>query len=86
MVGRYQTHLIQMPRKIRGFATRPDALVELFIKSYTDEGDTVLDPTCYQGLSGVIAKRLGRRWIGIDKNFFPKLLMDSGVSAAGGVE
>ena len=84
VVGRYQTHLIQMPRTIRGFATRPDALVELFIKSYTDEGDTVLDPTCYEGLSGVIAKRLGRRWIGIDKHFLPKLLMTSEVPAVGG--
>jgi DNA modification methylase len=75
VVGRYQTHLIEMKRKIRGFATRPDELIELFIKSYTNEGDLILDPTCYEGLSGVIAKRLNRRWIGIDKYFLPKLLM-----------
>jgi len=75
VVGRYQTHIIQMKRTIRGFATRPDALIELFIKSYTKEGDTILDPTCYEGLSGVIAKRLGRKWIGIDKYFLPRLLM-----------
>lgn len=75
VVGRYQTHLIKMPRTIRGFATRPDALIELMVKSYTDEGDTILDPTCYEGLSGVIAKRMERRWIGIDKHFLPRLLM-----------
>jgi len=71
VVGRYQTHLINMRRKIRGFATRPDELIELFIKSYTNEGDTVLDPTCYKGLSGRIARSLNRRWIGIDKHFLP---------------
>ena len=71
VVGRYQTHLLTMPRKIRGFATRPDALVELFIRSYTNEGDTVLDPTCYTGLSGRISRALKRKWIGIDKHFFP---------------
>lgn len=73
--GRLQTHLITQKPHIRGFATRPDDLIELFIKSYTDAGDTVLDPTCYQGLSGVVAKRLGRNWIGIDKHFLPGLLM-----------
>jgi len=75
VVGRYQTHMIQMRRTIRGFATRPDELIELMIKSYTDESDVILDPTCYEGLSGVIAKRLSRRWIGIDKYFLPRLLM-----------
>lgn len=69
--GFYQTHLITIPRTIRGFATRPDSLIELFIKSYTNTGDTILDPTCYHGLSGRIAKSLDRKWIGIDKNFFP---------------
>lgn len=74
VIGRYQTHYIQMARKLRGFATRPDALIELMIKSYTNEGDTILDPTCYEGLSGVVAKRLGRKWIGIDKYFSCSLL------------
>lgn len=75
VVGRYQTHLIRMPRTIRGFATRPDALIELFVKSYTKEGDVVLDPTCYHGLSGRICRALGRRWIGIDKHYFPLEIM-----------
>jgi site-specific DNA-methyltransferase (adenine-specific) len=75
VIGKYQTHLITMPRAIRGFATRPDALIELFIKSYTDEGDTILDPTCYKALSGRIARALNRKWIGIDKNFYPEELL-----------
>lgn len=73
VIGKYQTHLISMPRTIRGFATRPDELIELFIKSYTDENDTILDPTCYKGLTGIIANKLKRNYIGIDKYFEPKV-------------
>lgn len=76
VIGKYQTHLITMKKHIRGFATRPDKLIELFIKSYTQEGDTILDPTCYEGLSGRIAVQMNRRWVGIDKNYFPKELID----------
>jgi DNA modification methylase len=65
-----------MKRTIRGFATRPDALIELMIKSYTNEGDTILDPTCYEGLTGVISQRLGRNWIGIDKHFSASMLTE----------
>jgi DNA modification methylase len=73
--GKYQTHYIEMTKKVRGFATRPDELIELFLRSYTKENDVVLDPTCYEGLSGVIARRMNRRWIGFDKYYFPKMLM-----------
>jgi len=74
VVGKCQTTYIEAKRKVRGFATRPDSIIELFIKCYTNEGDVVLDPTCYEGLSGRIAKSLQRKWIGIDKQFFPKEL------------
>ena len=76
VIGKYQTNLIRMKTHIRKFATRPDKLIELFIHSYTQEGDTILDPTCYEGLSGRIALQMNRKWIGIDKYYFPKELID----------
>ena len=39
-------------------------LVELF----TDPGDIVLDPFCGSGTTGVACIRLGRRFIGIEKD------------------
>ena len=39
-------------------------LVELF----TDPGDLVLDPFCGSGTTGVACLRLGRRFIGIEKD------------------
>lgn len=73
--GKVQTHIIKMKRCRDGFSTRPKELIELILKSYTLEGDVVLDPTCYKGLCGVVAKDLKRKWIGIDKYFLPSLLM-----------
>ena len=73
--GKLRTHHIAMKRDIDGFSTRPRELIELIIKSYTKEGDTILDPTCYMGVCGVVAKGLKRRWIGIDKHFLPEKLM-----------
>lgn len=73
--GKTQTHHIEMARAIDGFSTRPEALIELMIKCYTQEGDTILDPTCYKGISGVVAKRMKRKWVGIDKHFFPTCLI-----------
>lgn len=77
VIGKYQTHHIDMKREIDGFSTRPRELIELMINSYTQPGDTILDPTCYKGLSGAIAKQMGRNWIGIDKNFFPSKIMEN---------
>jgi len=73
--GYYQTHFIDYKRDMHGYSTRPRQLVELIIKSYTKEGDTILDPTCYMGLSGMVSRELKRRWVGIDLHFFPVLLL-----------
>ena len=73
--GHYQTHLLEYNVCPDNFSTRPQELIELILKCYTKEGDTVCDLTCYEGISGVVARRLNRRWIGVDKYHFPKKLM-----------
>jgi site-specific DNA-methyltransferase (adenine-specific) len=46
---------------------KPVALYEYLIKTYTNEGDTVLDFTMGSGTTGVAAVALGRSFIGIEK-------------------
>ena len=47
---------------------KPVALMEWLIKTYTDEGDTVLDFTMGSGTTGVACKNLNRKFIGIEIN------------------
>ena len=55
-------------KEILGYRTqKPEALLERIILASSDEGDIVLDPFCGCGTALAVAKRLGRRWIGIDK-------------------
>ena len=51
---------------------KPVALMEYLIKTYTNEGETVLDFTMGSGTTGVACKNLNRRFIGIemDENYF----------------
>jgi len=46
---------------------KPVALFEYLIKTYTNEGDTVLDPTCGSGTTAVACKRSDRHYICIEK-------------------
>jgi modification methylase len=47
---------------------KPEALLHRVLLSSTDPGDIVLDPFFGSGTTGAVAKRLGRRWIGIDRD------------------
>src|SRR6185437_4415662 len=47
---------------------KPEALLFRVLLATTDPGDVVLDPFFGSGTTGAVAKRLGRRWIGIDRD------------------
>jgi site-specific DNA-methyltransferase (adenine-specific) len=51
---------------------KPVALLEYLIKTYTNEGETVLDFTMGSGTTGVACKNLNRNFIGIelDKEYY----------------
>ena len=51
---------------------KPVALMEYLIKTYTNEVETVLDLTMGSGTTGVAARNLGRKFIGIemDEHYF----------------
>ena len=71
------------PRSIQTFSSdkqtvklhptqKPLALIEWLIKTYSNEGDVVLDNTMGSGTTGVACKNLGREFIGIelDEEYF----------------
>lgn len=51
---------------------KPIDLLEYLIKTYTNEGDTVLDPTMGSGSTGIACINTNRKFIGIEKddNYF----------------
>lgn len=73
------------PRSVQYFVTaeregklhptqKPIALFEWLVKTYTNKGDTILDPTMGSATTGVAALSLGRNFIGIERDaeFFAK--------------
>lgn len=47
---------------------KPVALMEYLVRTYTNEGDTVMDNCMGSGTTGVAAVRCGRKFIGIERD------------------
>ena len=52
--------------KVKHPTQKPVALMEYLIKTYTNEGETVLDFTCGSGTTGVACVKTNRHFIGIE--------------------
>lgn len=71
---RYPKNLLRIPADERGSVGRihptqkPVALMEYLVKTYTLEGETVLDFTMGSGTTGVACVKTGRNFIGIEKD------------------
>ena len=69
---RYPTGIIEISNANRRGKVHPTqkpvALMEYLIKTYSNEGDVVLDFTCGSGTTGIAAKNLNRDFIGIEKD------------------
>ena len=69
----YPHHLLEYDNDAMGGkrlhpTQKPVPLLEYLIKTYTHEGDTVLDNCMGSGSTGVACLRTGRRFIGIEKD------------------
>jgi len=70
--------------EVVGYQTqKPESLLERIIKMASNEGDLVADFFCGSGTTGVVAEKLGRRWIMADLGRFAihttrKRLLDMG--------
>mgnify|MGYP003131939755 CR=1 FL=1 len=53
---------------------KPQDILEFFLKYWSDEGETILDPTMGSGSTGVACKKMGRKFIGfeLDEKIFKK--------------
>jgi len=67
--------LVQGKERIRGTDGRalhptqkPEEMLKRIILASSNEGDIVLDPFLGSGTTAVVAKKLGRDWIGIEKS------------------
>ena len=69
---RYPTDVLEFRREILGSTVHPTqkpvALLEYLIKTYTNEGETVLDFTAGSFSTGVACVNIGRNFIGIEKD------------------
>ena len=58
----------QDPQRLDYPTQKPEALLERIVKASSNEGSIVLDCFMGSGTTQAVAQKLGRKWIGIDKN------------------
>jgi site-specific DNA-methyltransferase (adenine-specific) len=67
---KYPTSIIHLRKPHPSIAVHPTEkpveLMEYLMRTYTNEGDTVLDPFMGSGTTGVAARNLNRNFIGIE--------------------
>jgi site-specific DNA-methyltransferase (adenine-specific) len=75
-VGKVNDEGLRYPRSVLRFSKgdvaghpteKPVSLFEWLVRTYTDEGDVVLDNCIGSGTTAVACELSGRRWIGIEK-------------------
>ena len=68
-VGHYpRTFIGEFPRVIKGGKSTPKPIIEQMVKTYTNEGETILDMTHCNQYIGEIVESLNRKYIGVDIN------------------
>ena len=67
---RFPLQVLEVPYDNEAYhpTQKPVALLEYLIKTYTNEGETVLDPVMGSGSTGVACINTGRNFIGIEKD------------------
>lgn len=63
-----QSFTVLSPTDVVHPTQKPVALFEYMIRTYTNEGDTVLDNCLGSGTTAIAAENTGRRWIGIERD------------------
>jgi site-specific DNA-methyltransferase (adenine-specific) len=73
--GKFATNILRVPslkgsskEKCGHPSQKPLDLIEKLILCSTDEGDLALDPFLGSGTTAAAAQRLGRQWLGIEKD------------------
>lgn len=65
---RYPTRILEFKQQKGHHPTqKPVALMGYLIRTYTNEGDTVLDNTMGSGTTGVACRNTGRSFIGMER-------------------
>ena len=67
--GRFPTTILKYPiRRDANGISRCDEMINYFIKTYSNEKDTILNMTCCNKIVGDLAIKLNRNYIGVDIN------------------